>query len=373
MKAEFDKENYLIVTRQPLAGSTFINLIKVLIENRFRVNWKFIPRALYVFLMTIFTTPLRIQERKKFDKKIEKIKIKQPIFIIGHWRSGTTFLNYLMSQDKKLAYSSTMETLDPSIFLAYENLLKSIVTKSLPNKRPMDNLEMKAMLPYEEEYAIANLSPYSFYHAWYFPKKIDYYFKRYVLFEDVDKEVIEEWEKTYTYFLQKISYKHDGKQIMLKSLVNTGKIKYLLAAFPDAKFIHLYRNPYEVYMSTWKLYNSILPIFSFQDIDKGDLDKSIINIYKQLYSKFLEQKHLIPKQNLIELKFEDFIKEPMKTVEIIYSKLDIPGFKNAKPAFEKYVKKHENYKKNHHKFDEEIKDKVSKEWDFAFKEFGYKK
>jgi hypothetical protein len=44
-----------------------------------------------------------------------------------------------------------------------------------------------------------------------------------------------------------------------------------------------------------------------------------------------------------------------------------------KPAFEKYVRKHQNYKRNNHKFDEKIKEKVAKEWDFAFKEFGYKK
>jgi len=373
MKLKFDKSNYLIVTRQPLAGSTFKNFIKVLIENRMGIDWQFIPRAMYVALLTKFTTPMRINEKKKFDKEFENIKIKEPIFIIGHWRSGTTFLHYLMGQDKNLAYASTMQTLDPSMFLAYEKMLKKIVSNSLPSKRPMDNLEMATSLPYEEEYAIANLSPYSFYHGWYFPRNIDDYLKKYVLYEDVDENVINEWKETYTYFLKKISYKYDGKQIMLKSLVNTAKIKLLLEMFPDAKFIHLCRNPYEVYMSTWKLYNSILPIFSFQHVEKEELDKSILNIYKQIYSRYLEEKKLIPKENLIELRYEEFVKEPMKTVEMIYSKFGIDSYQKAKPAFEKYVKKHENYKKNPHKFDKNIKEKVYKEWKFAFEEFGYKK
>ena len=223
MYSKFKKKDYLILDRQPLAGTTFVNWIKVLIDNNFKIDWQFFPKALYVTLLIVFVTPLRLIEKRYFNKKIQNIKIKEPIFIIGHWRSGTTFLHYLMGQDRKLGFISTMETLDPSIFLKYEKLLKNIVSNSLPKKRPMDNLEMKIDLPYEEEYAIANLCPYSFYHAWYFPRNIDHYFKRDILYENVDKTVMDEWKKTYLYFLKKITYKNNGKQILLKNLVNSRK------------------------------------------------------------------------------------------------------------------------------------------------------
>jgi len=372
MRSKFDNKNYLILQQQPLAGSTFSNWIKVLIENRFQIDWQFIPKAIYVTVMILLTTPLRVIEKRKFDKLIKDIKIKKPIFIIGHWRSGTTFLHYLMGQDKDLGYTSTMQTLDPSVFLKYEEFLKKIVVNSMPKKRPMDNLELNANLPYEDEYAIANLCPYSFYHAWYFPRHIDRYFKEFVLHEN-DDSTNEKWKEVYLYFLKKITFKYNGKQIMLKSLVNTAKIKLLLEMFPDAKFIHLYRNPYNVYMSTWKLYDSILPIFSFQHIDREKFDNSILQIYKGIYKKYLDEKHLIPKENLIELKYEEFIEEPLKTLEMIYSKFGISSFKKAKPAFVRYIKKHENYKRNHHKIDEKIEEKVYREWGFVFKEFGYKK
>lgn len=373
MKSKYEKHNYLIFNRQPLAGTTLINWIKILMENKFKIDWQFVPKAIYITIMVVFVAPLRFLEKRKFDKKIISEKIKAPIFIIGHWRSGTTFLHYLMGQDKNIAYASTMETLDPCVFLKYEKLLRSIVKNSLPNKRPMDDLEMDADLPYEDEYAIANLCPYSFYHGWYFPRKINDYFKKYILFEKVDKQTINEWKNVYIYFLKKISYKHNGKKIMLKSLVNTAKIKLLLEMFPDAKFIHIYRNPYEVYHSTWKLYDSILPIFSFQHINREQFDRSILEIYKQMYIKFFEEKHLIPKENLIELRYEDFVKAPLKNLETIYKKISLEGFEKAKPAFEKYIKKHEKYIRNNHVIDEASKRKIYKEWGFTFKEFGYKK
>ncbi len=371
MNVPFEKKYYLILNKQPLAGSTFVNWIKVLIENRFQINWRFIPKALYVTSMILLTTPLRFNEKWKYEKKYQDIKIEKPIFIIGHWRSGTTFLHYLLGKDKNLGYISTMDTLDPSVFLHYEKFLQKIVRNSLPEKRPMDNLEMGTTLPYEEEYAIANLSPYSFYHAWYFPRSINRYFKRYVLYEGVNSDVIEKWKQIYLYFLKKITYKHKGKQLIIKSLVNTAKIQHLLELFPDAKFIHQYRNPYEVYMSTWRLYNSILPLFSFQHIDPEEFDKSILTIYKRIYEKYHQEKKLIPKENLIELPYEEFTKNPMQTLEKIYSQFGIPGFETAKPAFENYIKKHAVYERNHYTITEQTKKKVYQEWKEIFKEFGY--
>ena len=373
MHSRFDPQYYLVVDNQPLAGTTLVNFFKVLLENRCAIDWQFFPKALYVLLMILAIAPLRFLEHRKYDEQIRKTPVIKPVFIIGHWRSGTTYLHYLMGQDKNLGYVSTADTLDPSIFLRYEKILDNIVDQSLPKKRPMDNLEMQYNLPYEEEYAIANLCPYSFYHGWYFPRAIHRYFTRYVLYEGVDQHVVEEWKQTYQYFLQKITLKYHGKQIMLKSLVNTAKIKCILQLYPDAKFIHLMRNPYDVYLSTLDLYKGILPLFSFQHIDPDHFDRAVIDIYKGLYTRYLEEKHLIPQENLIEIRYEDFIKDPMRTLETIYGNLNLKGFNKAKPAFQRYLDKHANYKRNERKIDEATKKKIYEEWKFAFKAFGYSK
>jgi len=372
-KLRFDKSDYLNVGGQPLAGTSFINWIKILIENKFQIDWQFLPKALYVTMMILITIPFRISERRKFDKKLDNLKIAPLLFIVGHWRSGTTFLHYLMGQDRNLAHVSTFETMTPGVFLGSEKMFKKIVKNHLPEKRPMDDLEMEADLPYEEEYAIANLSPHSFYHGWYFPKRIDQYFKKFVTFENAEIYTIKKWKHIYCYFLKKITYKNNGKRIMLKSLVNTGKIKLLLDMFPDAKFIHIYRNPYKVYLSTWKLYRKILPLFSFQHIKIEQFDKLILKFYKEIYTKYFNEKKLIPKENLIEIKYENFVKEPLKTLESVYKKLELEGFEEAKPFFKKYVEKHKNYKPDTYKLDKKIKEKIFKEWEFAFKEFAYNK
>ena len=203
----------------------------------------------------------------------------------------------------------------PWVFLGSKKIFKGVVRGHLPEKRPMDDLEMEADLPYEEEYAIGNLSPYSFYHGWYFPRKLDYYFRRYVLFDDADDDIKEGWRNTYTYLLKKMSYKYPGKPILLKSPVNTGRIKLLLETFPDSRFIHICRDPYKVYLSTWRLYKAILPTFSFQHVEYESVDRFILDFYREVYKRYFDEKDLIPDGNLVEIRYEEFVKKPVDTLK----------------------------------------------------------
>ncbi|RLF39114.1 MAG: sulfotransferase [Thermoplasmata archaeon] len=374
-RLKFNKEDYLDITKQPLAGTSLANWIKLLIENHFDIDWQFWPKAIYVTFMILALSPLRIYEKIKFEKEIRKTQTPLPIFIIGHFRSGTTFLHYLMGQDRNLAKVSTFETMSPWMFIEGEKFLKNFVKKRLPEKRPMDDLEMEADLPYEEEYAIGNLSPYSFYHGWYFARNIYHYYRKYVLFNGVSDSLKEKWKRTYTYLLKKIALKYKRNKVLLKSPVNTGRIRLLLEAFPNAKFIHICRNPYEVYLSTWRLYKAILPIFSFQHVEVEDIDRFILDFYKGIYRNYFTDKRLIPEGNLIEIRYEEFVRKPIETVKDIYERLGIGDFKKAEPSFRKYVKAHEGYKPHNYKgeLNEEIKEKVYREWGFAFEKLGYSK
>ena len=370
-RIEFENSYYLRLGEQPLSGSTFTNWIRVLKDNHFKIDWQFIPKAIYVTSMISVMTPFRIYEKILYDKKINEASATNPLFIIGHFRSGTTFLHYLLGQDPSLGYVSTFETMAPSMIIANEQKFKNIVKNHLPTKRPMDDLEMNANLPYEEEYAIANTSPYSFYHGWYFPRNLKKYFDEYVLFKNVSETKINAWKMKYKYFLKKISYKNNGNMILLKSLVNTARIKLLLDIYPDAKFIHIYRNPLKVYLSTWKLYKKMLPLFAFQHISSETLDEYILYCYKELFKKYFNEKHLIPKENLIEFKYEDFIKNPLGMIDKTYQYLDLQEFDKAKPEFIKYIKKHENYQPDKYEMDDSIRSKIYDKWKFAFDKFGY--
>lgn len=88
------KKTYLIVDKQPLAGSTFINWMRVLIENKFDIDWGFISRAIYVTLMIIAMIPLRLIEKRKFGKKIKEKIYKEWVFCLQRvWVQQIIFYN----------------------------------------------------------------------------------------------------------------------------------------------------------------------------------------------------------------------------------------------------------------------------------------
>ena len=106
------------VTFEPLAGSTFSNLLRLLAQNRFQISLIGIPRIMYSLALTSIQSPLNVLERRFYNKHIKSIPIsKEPIFILGHWRTGSTYLHNLMTQDPRYGYPTTLQTVIPALFL----------------------------------------------------------------------------------------------------------------------------------------------------------------------------------------------------------------------------------------------------------------
>lgn len=131
------KENTLVVTKEPLAGDTLSNLLRLLVQNRFKIDFRYMPRMLYAITISSIMAPFRIKEHIMFEKTIKETEIKHdPIFILGHWRSGTTYLHNVLSLDKNLGYFSTFHAMLPGVFLGSGKRFKPFVASSIPKKSP---------------------------------------------------------------------------------------------------------------------------------------------------------------------------------------------------------------------------------------------
>jgi hypothetical protein len=362
----------LYVKNTPLPGYTFPNFLRLLTQNKFRISASYMPRMIYSLTFSTIMLPFYIKERLQFDKRTEQTEItKAPLFIIGHWRSGTTYLHNVLSHDKNLGYFTTFQAYLPGVFLGSEKLFKPLVSSSIPKKRPMDDVAMGADFPQEDQYAIGAFSPYSYYHGWCFPKNMDFY-NTYVCMDGVPKETIEEWKRYYLYLLKKITLQQQGKQLVLKNQDNTGKIKLLLEMFPNAKFIYLYRNPYDLYFSMMKFMRVAIPRYCIQKPPLYQVvEQSMMDLYTKIIQKYIRERHHIPQGNLIEVRYEDFIRQPLHEIQRVYNTLQLHGFQDAKPAFQTYLKTQKNIHRDCYPRDEAIKQKIEDKWGFALKEFGY--
>lgn len=347
-------KSYWIVKHEPLAGFSTSNILRLLVQNRFRIHPKYFLRFLYALLLSTICLPLRLIEYTRFHLKIKRTRIQQaPIFIIGHWRTGTTYLHTLLSLDKTKAFISNKETYCPHFFLAFPRFVKWLISASLPETRPMDNIKIGPELPGEEEHALGAYDRYGFFHSMIFPHNADIYF-RYLTFNDCPQKDLNRWKKRYYYFVQKMALLADGRPLVFKNPANTYRLPYLREMFPDAKFIHLYRNPYEVYASALRFHQKTREVFALQSWDEDRLKEDVLRIYSELYSDFDRMKAPIPLDNFIDVRYEDFIANPLQTLATIYKRLNLEGFQESKAAFRGYIQSQHEYQPLIHNIDAEI-------------------
>ena len=306
--------------------------------------------------------------RKMADQPLEL----DPVFILGHWRSGTTFMHNVFSCDKHFGYNTTYQTVFPNLMLWGQPFFKKNMAFLMPDKRPTDNMELKVDLPQEEEFALANMMPYTYYNFWFFPKQMMDYCDRYLLFNTITEEERQVFKDTFLKLIRISLWNTHGTQFLSKNPPHTGRIRTLVEMFPEAKFIYLVRNPYTVFESTRSFFTNTIQPLRLQNITDEALEQNILEVYRRLFYKYEEEKHLIPAGNLVEIKFEDFEQDAYAMTEDIYRRLNLPGFEESKAEIEKYVGKKKGYKKNRYQYDDRTVHLVEKHWGMALEQWGYK-
>lgn len=356
----------------PAFGSSFFNLIRI-DANHF-LQWKsfeyWLKRPL-TYLISLIFAPFNVYEALKYRKRIRREKLAgPPIFILGHWRSGTTHLHNLLVQDPQFGYTTQKQCLFPNSFLS-NPLVTFFLKNFMPTTRPMDNVTMNMETPQEEEMATANTILYSFYNGWAYPKRVMKSYRRFVRFEGATEQQKKRWQKGYLRVLKKASIYHPGRRLVLKNPANTARIPALLEMFPDAQFIHIYRHPVNVFYSTRKLYADAMPQMAHQRLRPEESDERIIDIYDDMMHHYFEERHLIPKENLIEVRYESLEKDRFGILAEIYEQFGWDHWDTAKGKIQQYLDGLGTYTKNKHQFTEEECGLVQEKWGFAFSELDY--
>ena len=150
----------------PLAGTTLGNLARVVKGNRIAPRYYF--KVVVTFIFILISSAFQWIDLLILGRKIRNYSFREsPLFIIGHWRSGTTLLHNLLSQDPAAGFVNTYQAVFPNN-LKSEWIFKTFMRIFMPKERPGDSVEISVNLPQEEEYALSNITHRSFYHFFYF-------------------------------------------------------------------------------------------------------------------------------------------------------------------------------------------------------------
>jgi hypothetical protein len=271
--------------------------------------------------------------------------------------------------DPNLACPTSYQAMFPHHFVYTQPWGAGIFNAFTPGKRPMDNVAIHGGTPHEEEMALAALCGVSPYMLALFPATGDGAYAA-VDPTKLPPGALADWQANYWFFLKKLSFSK-GKRIVLKSPPHLGRLPILLNMFPGAKFIHIVRNPYVVYLSSQKLWRSGLAYTHLQKADPEKLDELILSWYTELYALFERDRHLIPAGSFTELRFEDLETSPRECLERLYTDLDLPNFESCWENAAEYLGKLGGYKKNRHRLAEADRAAVSRRWAINLARYGY--
>jgi len=349
----------------PLIGGTSKTLQQVL--DGMDVDPKYSNRVFYTKALISILAPLRAYEDFK-DRNLSTKSLNPPVFILGHWRSGTTHLHNLMCKDPAASYVTTYHTVFTN-FLHSQGLLKPFMRLIMPGKRPSDNVKLDPNFPQEEEFALSNMTKDAFYHFFYFPTTVGNLYKRTISFDEPGTR--ETWITVYNKLLLKAQQNTGNGRLVIKNPVNTGRFRVLANQYPEAKFINIHRNPFIVFLSTKKFFAELFPTLWFEDIGEDFLDEMILDLYVRLNSAYFEDAESVESSRLVEVAFADFEMAPIAHLEDIYHRLDIPGFERSRPVFEEYLQSLGQYKKNSYSISKGLADKIESRWSPIYRKWGY--
>jgi hypothetical protein len=350
-------------------GMLFGAWFRLLRRNRFRISPTRIPLACTISMATVFNSLGRPLQEFLMGTYIDRTQIKdEPIFILGHWRSGTTLLHELLVLDARYTFPTTYQCLAPNHFLISEWLITKFKFL-IPSKRPMDNMITGWHRPQEDEFALCNMGLPSPYLTMAFPNQPPHD-TQYLTLDGLSTEEIDRWKDALSWFLKRVTLR-SPKRIILKSPPHTGRIKTLVELFPDARFVHIVRNPYALFGSTVKLWKTLYKFQALQEPRHQGLEEFVFTCFEKMYESYERDRQLVDPSRLIEIRYEDLVRDPIEQMRAIYDQLGLGEFEVARPKLQAYFKDAQDYRTGTYEIPDELREKIDRRWGPYMRRHGY--
>lgn len=342
----------------------------LLIQHRFRIHPVRWAMAVLISLITPINSLLAAVQHLWFGRRIQETAIAQaPVFIIGHWRSGTTFLHELLNLDERFASPTTYQCFAPHHFLVSEWFIARFLGFLLPKQRPQDNMAAGWYRPQEDEFALLTLGAPTPYLRMAFPNDGPVH-EEFLDMQGCAPDDLRRFEQELMRFVRLLTFA-TGKQTLLKSPPHTGRIETLARLFPGAKFIHIVRDPYALFPSTIRLWQSLDVVQALQMPRNQGLEEYVFDCLSRMYRGFEEQRGRLSPEAVIDVRYEDLVADPEAKMAEIYERLGLGDYALVRDRVAAFLGEQKDYQTNKHELDDALKAKIRDRWAGYFARYGY--
>jgi hypothetical protein len=353
------------------AGCGLFAWLRLLARNHFAIDRSRWPLAAICTASSAIQSALGLIQNIVHGRDIANTRIRNaPVFVLGHWRSGTTLLHEMLARDPRLAAPTTFDCFNPNHFVLTRNWLPGLFQRFAPSRRPMDSMAAGLERPQEDEFALLLLGQPSPYEWIAFPRLASTRTRNWHLGAGQSSRQ-KAWERTFRWLFQALTLVNRGQRLVLKSPPHSARIPTLLKLFPDARFIHLVRDPYAVYSSTLHLWRTLFAAHGLQESSWKGLDEHVLGTFAHLHQAFEETRGLIPQGRLHELRYEELVGDPIACLESAYRSLELGELNPALNSMKEYLLSVRGYEPSSHMLTVEEYRAINAGWEPFFKQYGY--
>ena len=233
----------------------------------------------------------------------------------------------------------------------------------------MDNMQYSWSSPQEDEFALLCMGAPSPYEALLVPSLMSD--PRVLLdLRQRSGEEQDRWKQTLDLFLRELTVQQ-RKPMVLKSPTHGFRLALLPSMFPHARFVIIERNPYEVFASNLKLWQTLLDMYSLESILSEQIQNFVLAAYLIHEEAIAEGTRNLQPGVVSRVRYEDLVADPLGQVKHIYSELELTGFEDALPALRRHIANVSDHQRNRFVLSPAQKDAVDSSWASLIRDKGY--
>jgi hypothetical protein len=351
------------------AGMTAGGWFDLMSQNRFRITPSRWAMAVSCGVFGIMNSSARLLSEARYRRAAEDVELKAPLFVIGHWRSGTTLLHELLVLDEQFGYPNTIQCTIPHNFAMFEGIVSTVFGRMVPNTREMDSMAFGPDRPQEDEIALCNLGAPSPYRCWAYPHR-HFVPPEHLDLKGLPPRELQRWKNALLFLLKRLALK-DPRRIVLKSPTHTARIRTLLEMFPDAQFVHITRDPFVVFLSTMRTWTSLSELLRFTRLDQRVIEEQVLANFERMYRALLRDREFLSPRQFHQVRYEDLIANPTGTVASIYEQLELGDFEVVRGKIDAFFEASKDYQRRDYHIEPELRQKISDRWGELILALGY--
>lgn len=312
--------------------------------RQLRRNWRLRPSPMLLWQTlapgSLFSALAGMQATLA-RQQLAEANYRNAIVVLGYWRSGTTLLHELLCLDTRYTFPTTHACMNPHHFVLTE--ASALAKGGASRQRPMDEMEVQAGSPQEDEFALLSLGARSPYEALLIPAVLPEALK---LTDPRDLSPAEEqrWREVFLSFLGGVSVRGMGRPLILKSPTHGARIPTLRELLPDARYVVIARDPISNFESVVRMWRKMFETYAIGPIPSDDeIREAVLADRPRFEAKLAAGTADLPRNRFTTIAYESLVANPVEVIEQLYQQLELGDFDTVREAIIAETKRRSGY------------------------------